>query len=658
MRGVIYARYSSDNQREESIEGQIRENTAFARKNGIDIVDTYIDRAYSAKTDNRPEFQRMIKDSGKKSFDVVIVWKLDRFSRNRYDSAKYKAMLKKNDVRVLSATEAISEGAEGIILESVLEGMAEYYSADLAEKVTRGMTENALKCRFNGGTVPFGYMIDEEQHYQINPAQAPLVIEMFRRYAGGESITEIIEDLNARGIRTSRGNRFNKNSIARIFSNRRYIGEYAYKDIAVPDAIPAIVCKDIFDRVAIRMGQNKHATGKAKAPEKYLLTTKLFCGTCYSMFVGDSANKSNGVIYRYYKCASAKRHECDRKALRKDWTENIIIEKITSWLSDDKTIDRMADDVMALLSEENEMIPALEAQLKQVRSSIDNIMKAIEQGIVTRTTRSRLEELEREEESLTANIRAEEAKKPKISKEFIIFTLDKFRKLDLRIEKNKERLIDGLVKAIIVHDDRFEVFLTFDDTPITIPTSEEIESMKNSSDIASVTPPWRVFLQHLKGCKNTRFLYSEFTGGVVDDYAFSCIYGHFRDRQGQHRWNLNRSDAVIVDAKPLLPYAVDLLSIEHFNLLNQFVQHPGRQFPRSGVLADKTDKHICRHGTAALLLYLGAELFYFLRQLLLLVLIPPGHFCEAVIGELAGNIVLIDALKKAVQFFITGKERS
>ena len=491
MRGVIYARYSSDNQREESIEGQIRENTAFARKNGIDIVATYIDRAYSAKTDNRPEFQRMIKDSGKKSFDVVIVWKLDRFSRNRYDSAKYKAMLKKNDVRVLSATEAISEGAEGIILESVLEGMAEYYSADLAEKVTRGMTENALKCRFNGGTVPFGYMIDEEQHYQINPAQAPLVIEMFRRYAGGESITEIIEDLNARGIRTSRGNRFNKNSLARIFSNRRYIGEYAYKDIAVPDAIPAIISKDIFDRVAIRMGQNKHATGKAKAPEKYLLTTKLFCGTCHSMFVGDSANKPNGAIYRYYKCASAKRHECDRKALRKDWTENIIIEKITSWLSDDRTIDRMADDVMALLSEENEMIPALEAQLKQVRSSIDNIMKAIEQGVVTRTTRSRLEELEHEEESLTVNIKAEEAKKPKISKEFILFTLDKFRKLDLRIEKNKERLIDGLVKAIIVYDDHFKVFLTFDDTPITIPTSEEIESMKNSSDIASVIPPKR-----------------------------------------------------------------------------------------------------------------------------------------------------------------------
>ena len=147
MTGVIYARYSSDNQREESIEGQIRENTEFARKNGIEIVETYIDRAYSAKTDNRPEFQRMIKDSFNHGFDVVIVWKLDRFARSRYDSAKYRAILRKNNVKVVSATEAISESSEGIILEGMLEAMAEYYSVDLAQKVKRGMTDNALKCR-------------------------------------------------------------------------------------------------------------------------------------------------------------------------------------------------------------------------------------------------------------------------------------------------------------------------------------------------------------------------------------------------------------------------------------------------------------------------------------------------------------------------------
>ena len=175
MTGVIYARYSSDNQREESIEGQLRECKEFAAKNGIEIVDTYIDRALSAKTDNRPDFQRMIKDSSKELFDTILVWKLDRFARNRYDSAHYKAILRKNGVKVVSATEIISDTAEGILLESLLEGMAEYYSVDLAEKITRGLTENALKCKFNGGTVPLGYTIDANQYYQIDPLTAPAV---------------------------------------------------------------------------------------------------------------------------------------------------------------------------------------------------------------------------------------------------------------------------------------------------------------------------------------------------------------------------------------------------------------------------------------------------------------------------------------------------
>lgn len=122
MTGVIYARYSSDNQREESIEGQLRECQAFAKKNDITLLEPYIDRALSAKTDNRPNFLKMIKDSAAKKFDVVIVWKLDRFSRNRFDSAHYKNILRKNGIRVISATESISEGAEGILLESMLEG--------------------------------------------------------------------------------------------------------------------------------------------------------------------------------------------------------------------------------------------------------------------------------------------------------------------------------------------------------------------------------------------------------------------------------------------------------------------------------------------------------------------------------------------------------
>ncbi len=179
MIGVIYARYFSDSQLEESIEGQLRECYAFAEKQGISIINNYIDRALSAKTDNRPAFQQMIKDSAKQKFDLIIVWKLDRFARNRYDSARYKNTLKKNNVKVVSATENISDGSEGILLESVLEGMAEYYSADLSEKVTRGMTENALKCKFNGGTVPIGYIINKEQFFEVDPIKAPYVVDVF-----------------------------------------------------------------------------------------------------------------------------------------------------------------------------------------------------------------------------------------------------------------------------------------------------------------------------------------------------------------------------------------------------------------------------------------------------------------------------------------------
>ena len=165
MKAVIYARFSSEKQNEASIEGQLRECMDYANFNSIDVIGNYIDRAQSAKTDHRPEFQKMIKDSYKHAFDCIIVWKLDRFARNRYDSAYYKNVLKKNGVRVISAKESISQGADGILLESILEGYAEYYSAELSEKVKRGMTENALKAKSNGVRPPFGYYVDDADHY-------------------------------------------------------------------------------------------------------------------------------------------------------------------------------------------------------------------------------------------------------------------------------------------------------------------------------------------------------------------------------------------------------------------------------------------------------------------------------------------------------------
>ena len=217
MKAVVYARYSCDRQREESIEGQLRECKAYAEKNNIMIIGSYIDRAMSAKSDNRPQFQQMIKDSGKGLFEAIIVWKLDRFARNRYDSAHYKALLRKNGVKVVSATEVISEGAEGIILESVLEGFAEYYSAELSEKVIRGLTENALKCQWNGSPVPVGYTIDENKKYQINPLTSPFVKDAFEMYAGGKMIKDIVEYLNSKGVKSSYQQVSSKN-ISFVFS--------------------------------------------------------------------------------------------------------------------------------------------------------------------------------------------------------------------------------------------------------------------------------------------------------------------------------------------------------------------------------------------------------------------------------------------------------
>jgi DNA invertase Pin-like site-specific DNA recombinase len=226
VKAVIYARYSSDNQREESIEGQLRECKTYCERSGMTVVKSYIDRALSAKSDRRPDFQNLIRDSEKRLFDAVVVWKLDRFSRNRYDSAYYKRQLRKNGVRVISATESISDDSTGILLESLLEGYAEFYSAELSEKIKRGMTENALKCKFNGGGLVVGYYIDGDRYFQIDETVAPILREAFLRYADGGTVIEVTKWLNDKGVRNTLGKPLSQNVVTSILKNRTYIGEY------------------------------------------------------------------------------------------------------------------------------------------------------------------------------------------------------------------------------------------------------------------------------------------------------------------------------------------------------------------------------------------------------------------------------------------------
>jgi DNA invertase Pin-like site-specific DNA recombinase len=489
IRGVIYARYSSDAQREESIDAQIRENTAFAQRSGIEIVGTYIDRALSAKTDNRPEFQQMIRDSAKKKFDVVIVWRLDRFSRNRYDSAKYKAILKKNNVRVISATENISENPEGILLESMLEGYAEYFSAELAVKVTRGMVENALKAKYNGGTVPLGYIIDENQDFQIDPVTAPAVLEMFQMFASGSTMQEVVDTMNAMGIRSGRGNLITVNGVTRMLHNRKYIGEYRFQDVVIPNGVPAIVPQDLFDRVQERMSSNHKAPAKHKAEDEYLLTTKLFCGCCQRMMVGESGTSRTGQTHRYYKCIGVKKHlGCGKKSVKKDWIEDLVLMYIRKILFDDELIEKLADRMMEELGKENTVLPLLRRNLADTEKGIENMLNAIQMGIFTPSTKQRLEELEQRRKDLTLQIAKEELAPPTLTRDQILFWLYRFRELNPQKLEHRRRLINSFVNAVYLYDDYFVFVGNYKDGTKTI-TFAELEAAGIGSDLNALSVP-------------------------------------------------------------------------------------------------------------------------------------------------------------------------
>ena len=518
MTAVIYARYSSDNQREESIEGQIRECTAYAEKNGITIVKHYIDRAISAKTDNRPEFQQMIKDSDKKLFDIVLVWKLDRFARNRYDSARYKTQLKKNGVKLMSATEIISDGPEGIILESVLEGYAEYYSADLSEKVIRGMTENALKGKFSGGAIPFGYTINADRRFEIDPLTAPFVAEAFQRYNDGQTMREIRDWLNEKGIKNKRGGPMTFNVIQHMLSNRRYIGELKYRDVLIPDAIPPIVSVELFNDVQEKMLKNKKAPARRKAEDDYLLTTKLFCGYCGALMFGESGTSRTGEVHRYYKCATAKKHKgCKKKTVRKQWLEDLVVNQTMQLVKDDAAMESIIAKVMELQNKENTNIPLYEKQLRDAESGIQNMLNAIQAGILTSSTKERLEQLEETKRELEARIAEEKLAKPKVTEEFIRFWLLRFRKLDMSLKDQRQALVDTFINAIYLYDDKVLITFNYKEGTQTIPFEkvEESKAKGNGSDFDCVTAPDKKDPNRFSKEKGSDLLFADLWRGAV-----------------------------------------------------------------------------------------------------------------------------------------------
>ena len=272
---VIYARFSSAGQREESIEGQVRECKAYAKRLGMKVGEVYADRALSGTSDARPAFQKMIKDAEAGAFDVIVCWKHDRFARSRYDAAVYKNRLKHAGVRLEYVMEPMVEGAQGVLIDSVLEGFAEYYSANLSENVKRGLYESALK-RWTLGQICFGLREAPDKTWEIDPETGPVVREIFERYAAGEQSAAIARDLNERGFRTRIGRPFVVSSIYNIIKNPKYKGLYVYEDIEDPEGIPAIVSPELWEKANMNKDERKRAPNSRRLPgQNFILSGKL-----------------------------------------------------------------------------------------------------------------------------------------------------------------------------------------------------------------------------------------------------------------------------------------------------------------------------------------------------------------------------------------------
>ena len=358
----------------------------------------------------------------------------------------------------------------------------------------------ADQCGYIETGVPLGYLLDKKaQKLAIDPTTAPLVVEVFEKYADGKSVRSIVEDLNVRGLRTKKGQPFNINSFSSLLKNRKYIGEYRYQDVVIEGGVPAIVPEDLFNRVQERMEKNRHAPAMAKAKEDYLLTTKLFCGKCERMMVGESGKSHTGAMHYYYKCSGAKRlKDCDKKAVRKDWIERVVVRLTMQRVMDEEKINRLIDAILVMQEQEDTTTPALRSQLAETESSIGNILKAIEQGIFTPSTKQRLDELEARKEEILVNIQTAELQKPKLTREQMTAWFEQFRHGDPANRDFQKRLIDTFVNAVYVFDDKLVLTYNYQHGTQTI-SLDEIESAL-SSDFDGATPPKATKPQGRKPC--------------------------------------------------------------------------------------------------------------------------------------------------------------
>jgi len=476
---VIYARYSSHSQRDVSIEQQVRAVRDFAERQGLYVIDIYADRALTGTSDQRPEFQRMIEASKGGAFAYVIVYSLDRFARDRYDSVVYKRILADRGVRVLSAMENITDDPTGVLLESMLEGLAEYYSRELSTKIRRGISDNASKCLVTGA-LSYGYRKAQNGTYEIDPAEAEVVREIYTRILEGEGIAEVARSLNERGIRNKRGLPWGKTSFDTILTNERYAGVYTNCGVRIEGGVPAIVSRETFDRMQAHLKNktNPRGTGRRRrGTNVYLLTGKLYCGECGAAMVGVSGTGRNG-LHHYYACKNQLAHQCKKHRIAQKRAESLVARALRDYALQDDVVSWLAD--VAIKYQEKRLEPAelslMKRQLKETETAINNLMRAIEQGIITPTTKDRLMELEDRKSDLKAKILIKTPQKSELlTRETIIAAFDLVRAGDVDDQHYQELLFNMFLRRAYLFDDHLKIVFNYtregepdsEDFPIT-----------------------------------------------------------------------------------------------------------------------------------------------------------------------------------------------
>ena len=472
MNVVIYARYSSSSQREASIEEQIKICTEYAERNHYSIVKIYKDSALTGKTDNRPALQRLLNDCSKKLFDVVIVYSIDRFGRNLKQSLTNADKIEQdNGIMLVSATENFTNDPSGRFFRNIMMAYAQYYSDEMAVKIKRGMDYNAENCLYNGGGVPLGYKIVNKR-FEIDTDIAPIVRSIFEMYAQGTTATEIINMLNAQGIKTSKGNRFNKNSLHHILLNKRYLGYYIHSGVEIAGGIPQIIPNDLFEKVKEIAQKNKKAPARAKAKVEYLLTTKLFCGHCKEMMTGFSGTGKQGKVYNYYICNGRKKKSCSKKMVDKNYIENLVISECRRLLSTEN-IRRIAKEIVAICESEKDTsnLKRLQKLLSENERKQQNTINAIMESDIE-SVRKRLEIqipiLEAEHTEIEKQITKEQAVYGSITEPQIRFFLTSLRKGKVDDIKYRKTIINVFVNRIYLYDDRVTITYNSGDNPVTI----------------------------------------------------------------------------------------------------------------------------------------------------------------------------------------------